>query len=159
MFSIVEDPRDEFRRLTERCNTGLATAEQYERWCELRAELRRTDIPTRRMKLREWPRAECSIMVEMRISRSRRMVRCFDFGPGGLGLEVPEPVVVGMLAHVRFRLPADQTPFAANCRIVWYDAEKHLCGVRFEGLAEPVKDEIQAATLAEHVVAQLDQDD
>jgi PilZ domain len=159
MVSIMDDPRDEFRLLTQRCNAGTATADEYERWCDLRAELRSTDLPTRRMKDRQWPRAECDLMVELRIGRALRQVRCIDFGPGGLGLEVPESIAVGALAHVRFRLPGDQTSYTANCRVMWFDQERSHCGVRFEGLAQPVQDELQAATLAEHVVAGLHQDD
>jgi hypothetical protein len=89
---LVDDLRNEFQALTQRCNAGTATADEYERWCGLRAELRRTDLPTRRMKRREWPRAECNIMVDLRIGRVLRTVRCIDFGPGGLGLEVPESI-------------------------------------------------------------------
>ena len=155
MNSFVDALRNEFQRLTERCNAGTASPEEYERWCGLRAELRRTDLPTRRMKNREWPRAECNIMVELRIGRTLRSVRCIDFGPGGLGLEVPESVEPGALGFVRFRLPGDPTAYAANCRVMWFDQERRQCGVKFEGLAQPVQEELHSAALAEHVVLGL----
>ena len=95
-------------------------------------------------------------MVELCIGRALRQVRCFDFGPGGLGLEVPEAILPGTLAHVRFRLPGDQSSYGANCRVMWYDERRNQCGVKFEGLARPVQDELHSATLAEHLVAGVD---
>ena len=148
----MSERRREFLELTARCNSGAASPEEYESWCELHSELRSVDLGARRVKERQFLRAEVDMEVELQVGGRRQTGRCVELGAGGMLIELPIALEPGARALLLFRLPGDLETWKVQAAVVWSDTIAGRAGLRFEGLSEEATDELRAAVLAELLV-------
>jgi c-di-GMP-binding flagellar brake protein YcgR len=146
----------EFMRLTQRCNSGEASVEEYDRWCELRADLARSDLRARRIRKRRYMRVTIDLPVELQADEARSSARCVDLSAGGMQLRALESTLpVGLCGDLVFRLPADEEVWRIACQVAWVAPDGRRCGVRFQNLAADAIEELRAAVMAEILLRQL----
>ncbi|HJZ84599.1 MAG TPA: PilZ domain-containing protein [Polyangia bacterium] len=150
----MDDRVQEFLDLTEKCNLGEASADEYIRWCELRQELRRSDLTARRMKERRFLRTPIDLPVTVRLGEVTHEARCIEFSAGGMKLALPHVLDQGARLRLRFRFPGDQETWRVNCKVVWSDRHRRRFGVEFEGLSDEQIEELRAVVLTEHLLRQ-----
>ena len=146
---------EEFRILTQRCNAGDATADEYDRWCELRRVLRACDLSARRMKERRFLRTPIDLPVVLQCGSEKREARCLECSAGGMKLALRGGVpAIGARVGLEFRFPGDDEVWRVRGTVVWIDARRLRCGVQFQGLSDDQIDELRAVVLAEHLLRQ-----
>jgi len=146
---------EEFRVLTRRCNSGDATADEYDRWCDLWRLLRASDLGARRMKERRFLRTPLDLPVVLHWGPEVRETRCLEFSAGGmkLALRAASPPL-GTQVALAFRFPGDRDTWRVFAKVVWIDARRMRCGVNFQDLTDDQVDELRAVVLTEHLLRQ-----
>lgn len=76
-------------------------------------------------------------------SGARGVEYAFNLSASGMGLHLPQPLPLGEILHLAFRLPDGGGAIEARARVVWSEAAARTArprfrevGVRFEVLAE-----------------------
>src|SRR2546428_471842 len=114
---------DEFDTLTERHNSGDLSAEEYERWCELKRKLARTDPGIRRVIDRETGRLAVRLRAVVRMPQPV-VVRTIDVSLGGIAVRAPSVAEAGTVVSVSLLVPGEEEPLDARVKVAWSDAAR-----------------------------------